>query len=114
MNLDRTRQLIREDIDRDNPRESLVHILESVLELLSLPDNDFLWSSWNDEHEAKQEIVELIATLGNGALPERAMVSWLFVPTGPLQEVSLGSGWGDVFISVSAKYDEVEALLWEE
>ncbi|WP_220815205.1 hypothetical protein [Pseudomonas paralcaligenes] len=114
MNLDRTRQLLREGIDRDNPQKSLLHILESVLELLSLPDNDFLWSSWKDEHEAKRDIVELVTTLRTGALPERAMVSWLFVPTGPLQEVSLGSGWGDAFISVSAKYDEVEALLWEE
>ncbi|MDG9930056.1 MULTISPECIES: hypothetical protein [unclassified Pseudomonas] len=114
MNLNRTRQLLREDIDRDNPLESLVHLLESVLELLSLPDNDFLWSFWKDEDEAKRDIVELIGTLRNGALPEKVKVSGLFVPTGPLQEVSLGSGWGDAFIAVAAKYDEVEALLWRQ
>ncbi len=112
MNLDRAKQLIHEGIDRDNPTESLIHVLESAIELISIPDNDFCWSSWSSEQEAKQEIQNLISIVKNGALPDRVKISVLFAPTGPLQEVSLSSGWAEAFLKVAEKYDEVEALLW--
>lgn len=57
MKLDRARQLINEGIDRNNPMGSLIHILESAIELVSLPDNDFCWSYWENGEEAKQEIL---------------------------------------------------------
>lgn len=112
MNLDRAKQLIHEGIDRDNPTESLIHVLESAIELISIPGNDFCWSSWKNEQEAKQEIQNLISIVRNGALPDRVKISVLFAPTGPLQEVSLSSGWAEAFLKVAEKYDEVEALLW--
>ncbi|WP_205836363.1 hypothetical protein [Iodobacter violaceini] len=94
--------------------ESLIHVLESAIELISIPDNDFLWSSWSNEHEAKQDIIDLISIIKNGALPERVKIAVLFAPTGPLQEVSLCSGWSEAFLNVADKYDEVEALLWRD
>lgn len=112
MNIDRAKQLIHEGIDRDNPTESLIHVLESAIELISIPDNDFCWSSWSSEQEAKKEIQSLISIVKNGALPEKVKISVLFAPTGPLQEVSLSSGWAEAFLKVAEKYDEVEALLW--
>ena len=112
MNLDRAKQLIHEGIDRDNPTASLIHVLESAIELISIPDNDFCWSSWSSEQEAKQEMESLISIVKNGALPDRVKISFLFAPTGPLQEVSLSSGWAEAFLKVAEKYDEVEALLW--
>lgn len=112
MNLHRTKQLIHEGIDRDNPTESLIHVLESAIELISIPENDFCWSSWSSEQEAKQEIQSLIFIVKNEALPDRMKISVLFAPTGPLQEVSLSSGWAEAFLKVAEKYDEVEALLW--
>lgn len=113
MNLNRTKQLLHEGIDSDHPTDSLIHILEASIELISLPDNDFSWSYWMDEAEARDEITRLIDTLKNGSLPPRLNVAVLFTPTGPLQEVSLSSGWGETFLKVAGKYDEVEALLWQ-
>ena len=54
----------------------------------------------------------MINRLNAGALPEKMSVSLLFAPTGPLQEVSLSSGWGEAFLRVASRYEEVEALLW--
>jgi hypothetical protein len=54
----------------------------------------------------------LVSTLKSGVLPERLKFAVLFAPTGPLQEVSLSSGWAKTFLKVADKYDEVEALLW--
>jgi hypothetical protein len=112
MNLDRARQLIHGELNQDFPIESLIHVLEAAIELISLPDNDFCWSSWEDEEQAKRELLGLVSTLKTGVLPERLKFAVLFAPTGPLQEVSLSSGWAEPFLKVAEKYDEVEALLW--
>lgn len=112
MSLDRVKKLINEGVDRDNPAKSLIHVLESAIELVSIPGNDFCLSYWDDEQEAKQEILGLIATIKNGVLPDRVKIAVLFAPTGPLQEVSLSSGWAEAFLNVAEKYDEIEALLW--
>ncbi|WP_439864590.1 hypothetical protein [Pseudomonas antarctica] len=112
MKLDRTKALIHRQINRDDPIESLIHVLEAAIELISLPDNDFCWSSWENEAHATSELVGLLSTLKSGGLPEKMSLAVLFAATGPLQEVSLSSGWADVFLKVADKYDEVEALLW--
>jgi hypothetical protein len=113
MNVEHTKQLIDVGINRDDPIASLVHVLESAIELVALPDNDFSWSYWEGSEEAIAEINSLIDCIKNGSLPERVNVSVLFAPTGPLQEVSLSSGWAEAFSKVAEKYDEVEKLLWE-
>ena len=112
MNLERTKSLIHEEINIESPVKALIHVLESTLELINLPDNDFCWSSWGNQEDAVKEVIGLIDILKNGGIPERIKVSVLFAPTGPLQEVSLSSGWAEAFIKVSEKYDQVEELLW--
>jgi hypothetical protein len=43
-----------------------------------------------------------IADLTQGVVPP---LSWVFAPTGPLQEVSLRSGWGAEFLAFAARFD---------
>ncbi|MET3116462.1 hypothetical protein AAKU64_000668 [Undibacterium sp. GrIS 1.8] len=112
MSLDRTKTLIHHGIHRENPIGSLIHVLKSAIELVAIPDNDFCWSSWKDREDAESEIQNLINIIENGHLPEKVKISVLFALTGPLQEVSLSSGWAETFLKVSDKYEEVEALLW--
>jgi hypothetical protein len=112
MKLERSRQLINDGIDRDNPMGSLIHVLESAIELVSLPDNEFCWSYWESGEEAKQEMLALIASVKNSVLPEKVKISVLFAPTGPLQEVSMSSGWADAYLKIAEKYDEVASILW--
>ena len=112
MELTRTRQLIHGGVDVSQPVDGLIHILESAVELVALPDNDFSWSSWTNEAEAKAELHAIISTLKSGGLPDRISVSVLFAPTGPLQEVSVSSGWGDPFLKVAERYDEIERYVW--
>lgn len=112
MDLERARKLIHEGIDHGFPVDGLILVLEAAIELISLPDNDFCWSRWDDAAQANGELLGMINMLNAGALPEKTSVSVLFAPTGPLQEVSLNSGWGEAFLRVASRYDEVEALLW--
>jgi len=113
MELHQTKQLLNGEVNRDDPLGYLSDVLMCAKELLSLPDNDFLWSWWESSNAAISEIELLINITQKGEIPEASSVKTLFAPTGPLQEVSLSSGWGDVFIRLAGKYDEVEHLLWQ-
>ncbi|MBV6823164.1 hypothetical protein [Pseudomonas sp. PD9R] len=105
-------RLLRGAAECDSAVESLILILEATVELVSTPGNDFCWSYWPDEFEAKAELQALIHSLKAGILPERLSVAVLFAPTGPLQEVSMSSGWAETYLKVAGKFDEVETLLW--
>ena len=109
--LDRTKQLLSEP-DAADARVLLAHVLLSAVELLSLPDNDFAWSGWADRPAAVGEVQALLAVVEAGGLPERTSISVLFAPTGPIQEVSVSSGWGDTFLRVAECYDRAERRLW--
>lgn len=37
-------------------------------------------------------------------------MSFFFIPTGPLQEVSISSGWGDEFCALADRFDAAMAL----
>ncbi|MCP4363479.1 MAG: hypothetical protein GY796_36220 [Chloroflexi bacterium] len=112
MKLEQTKKLIHGKINHKDPLGCLILVLKSAIELLALPDNVFCWSSWEDNEEATNEIMALIDIIKDGNLPDIDNVSVLFSPTGPIQEISLSSGWGKIFLKVAKKYDEVKKLLW--
>src|SRR4051794_7524876 len=105
--LERTDQLLNGP-DPEDPRLLLAAVLRSTHELLSLPENDFAWSSWPDRSTAVAEIEALLSAVEAGRLPERLDVSVLFAVTGPIQEVSLSSGWAHIFMKVAERYDRAE------
>jgi hypothetical protein len=80
----------------------LLAVMMEMRRLVALPDNDFAWSAWRDQHAALADMDRYIADLTQGVVPP---LSWLFAPTGPLQEVSLRSGWGAEFLAFAARFD---------
>jgi len=94
--------------------EVLVRILEPSIELVETTDNDFSWTSWENTKEAVKEINQLMRMVKSGRLPSRKKVGILFAPTGPLQELSISSSWGDLFLTMAEKYDQVAPLVWKK
>lgn len=92
----------------DAVEQELAEVLEAAKELLSIPENDFSWSSWECAADAVRELDGQIAAIRAGERPPRSEIGVLFTPTGPIQEVSLCSGWGDKFISLAARFDAAE------
>ena len=88
--------------------QGLIAVMRDARDLLARPDNDFAWSSWEDREAALAEVDEHIATLERGSVPD---LSVLFLPTGPIQEVSLSSGWGSEFLSLAERFDREIAKL---
>jgi hypothetical protein len=92
----------------DSSRRELSDVLREARALLALPGNCFDWSSWADADAALHEIDAVIATLDANRLPSRRVVRVLFAPTGPIQEVSISSGWADEFLALSDRFDRAE------
>jgi hypothetical protein len=86
----------------------LLDVLIATRELLARPENDFAWSSWMDCAAALQEMDDVIANVRTEHVDKRTL-DVLFAPTGPIQEVSLGSGWGDEFLAIAERYDNAIA-----
>lgn len=89
----------------DEARRELLDVLRETRSLLARPDNNFDWSGWNDAGAALRMVDRLVAIVESGRLPSRWMVSILFAPTGPIQEVSISSGWGDEFLTLASRCD---------
>lgn len=87
----------------------LLSVLEEARGLLAAADNDFSWSSWRDRNAALDEIDTILSELRSGILPSALTLNVLFAPTGPLQAVSLSSGWGDEFIALAERFDDAMA-----
>ena len=84
--------------------DSLLDVMLEARRLVALPDNDFTWSSFIDQEAALDEIDGCIANLRAGDTTTGGMAI-LFVPTGPLQELALSSGWGDEFCALADRFD---------
>jgi hypothetical protein len=88
--------------------QKLIAILKETRILIARDGNDFSWSSWIDQEHAFSEIDSVIASLENGLVPE---IGVLFAPTGPIQELSLSSGWGDEFLELAERFDKEYAIV---
>jgi hypothetical protein len=84
--------------------DSLIDVMLEARRLVALPDNDFSYSSFLDQEAALEEIDAFIAGLRAGDTKTGGM-SVLFLPTGPMQEVSLSGGWGDEFVALADRFD---------
>ena len=84
---------------------ALLDVFHRARDLVARPGNDFAWSSWRDGDHALEEIDAIILRLQRGEIPARQAMSILFAPTGPMQELSLSSGWGNRFLGLAEEFD---------
>jgi hypothetical protein len=85
-------------------RDALLQVLRDTRALLARPENTFDWSSWEDREAALTEIDAVTACVSSGAEPDLQLGA-LFAPTGPIQEVSLSSGWAEAFLTLAERLD---------
>jgi len=83
----------------------LIAVLNQARQLLALAENDFAWSSWENAAAALAEVDRLVSDLERDILPDKLTLEVLFVPTGPIQELSLSSGWAKLFLELAERFD---------
>ena len=84
---------------------ALLDVFQRARDLVARPENDFAWSSWRDAKDALEEIDAILARLQRGEIPALPEMSVLFAPTGPMQELSLSSGWGNRFLGLAEEFE---------
>ncbi len=98
----------------DAKYDGLLRVLLQARAYLALEDNDFTWSSWEDQDAATAEIDELIRLLRQDILPATVELEVLFTVAGPIQEVSLSSGWSKQFLTIATEFDKAMGELSHE
>ena len=88
-------------------KQILLDVLQSAKELISRQGNDFSWSGWDNAAEALAEIQGIEEQIANNDFSCLRTVNVLFLPTGPMQELSISSGWADEFLGLAERFDEV-------
>jgi hypothetical protein len=87
---------------------SLAIVLRRIADLLSRDDADTSWSGYETD-ELRSEIQRLLGKTESAELlaeADKACLRVLFLPTGPLQETSLSSGWGREFLELALRIDQ--------
>ena len=83
--------------------DKLISVIRETRKYLAREGNDYSWSSWEDREHALAEIDSILTQLENGSVPA---IEILFAPTGPIQEVSISSGWSRVYLELARRFDE--------
>lgn len=91
----------------------LIAIMNQIRERLVDPNADFSRSSWADSEHALAEVDIVLNSLSAGDVPS-ALLTVLFAPTGPIQEVAIDSGWGDAFLRIAEKFDSAISATQSE
>ena len=84
----------------------LILIIDEVQVLVNRTGNNFDWSSWNDSAHASTELDSIRKLICSDTELSLSKMNGIFLPSGPLQELSLSSGWGDEFVALANRYDE--------
>jgi hypothetical protein len=89
-----------------------VRILGKIIEKLSLPDCDVVWSHYESQTDAIVDIQDHIDRLKNGDYSRYQDLKLLFAPTGSLQEISLSNDWADEFLELAKQFNRaVEGMF---
>ena len=91
---------------KDSSQE-LIAIFDDVLSYIRRPGVDLVWSHWDNVDEAIKELENHKSRFLKNDFTKLDEASFLFAPTGSLQEVSLSNGWGDEFIQLAIKMDKL-------
>lgn len=75
--------------------------INRLIELLSCPDIDVTWSSYDNAEQIINELKKVGKGIFDGDIRSINKMKSLLGPTGSLQEISISSGWGNEFIEIA-------------
>lgn len=93
---------------------AVVDALELIKEKLKSSKTNLLHSSFNTKEDIISELNNHILKLQNENFSNIEKLIILFAPTSDLQEISIDSGWGQLFLTISKKFDSAVKDLIEE
>lgn len=96
----------------DAESADLLRILDKILHIVTTFEQDVTWNTgWQTQADMITELREHATRLRTGDLSGVRELRFLFAPTGPLQEVSISSGWGEAFLVLAEQFDHAYAAI---
>lgn len=90
---------------------ALADVIEDVLWLLEAHDQDVTWTAtWDTAEEMIADLRDHLSKVRLGDFSRLDQLKFLFLPTGPLQEVSVSSGWAEEYLTLAARCGRAVAL----
>ncbi|MHA2280703.1 MAG: hypothetical protein ACXAC5_07615 [Promethearchaeota archaeon] len=108
---------MRENYENINSNEKIVNIikiLEKILDIVKNTETDLTWSRFNTVDELIDELLDHVKRLMRRDFSKLDSLILLFAPTASLQDISVSSGWGSLFISISETLDKAIEELKRE
>ncbi len=90
---------------RDAQYRNLARLLAEVRSIVTLPDTDVAWSRFSTVDDLLNYLEVCTARLTAQDTSVLHELELFFGPTGALQEISLSSGWGEEFLTLSNRFD---------
>lgn len=87
--------------------DEVVTVLADVLKIVESENQDVTWAGawWDEPRDMVSDLRNHLARLRKGDTSRMAELRLLFLPTGPLQEVSISSGWSTRYLKLAAQFD---------
>ncbi|MFH8370655.1 hypothetical protein [Streptomyces sp. NPDC018031] len=90
--------------------KALAQVLDDLVGIVTASEQDTTWTGrWDTGDEMVGELRDHAERLRRGDTSGLGELEFLFLPTGPLQEVSVSSGWGDRFLVLAGRFDRAQA-----
>ena len=99
------------NIDPKDVNEILIDLLDNIKEIIRTRDTDMLWSIFETKEDFLKELDNHIQKFQNNDFSSIEQLIGLFLPTGDLQEIALSSGWGEEYLAISKKFDDLIQLI---
>jgi hypothetical protein len=85
-------------------------VLADVLRIVETEPQDVGWASaWDEAGDMVSDLRDHLSRLQRGDTSRMPELNALFLPTGPLQEVSISSGWGSRYLDLADRFDATSA-----
>lgn len=85
----------------------LIDLLLDVRNLINSPKTDITWSKYNSVEEIWLELDRFKKRINQHDESVFSELEILFAPTGSLQEISIDNGWGNKFVELSSRFNDI-------
>jgi hypothetical protein len=97
-------------MDKQLLMSELISLVEKVKARIT-DDSDMVWTHYMHPSELRAELDAYISDFKQGHIQYLKRLHALFLPTATLQEHSLSNNWAEEYISLSAQFDSLYAVL---
>jgi hypothetical protein len=88
----------------------IVEILNTIKQTISA-DTDIVWTRFDSVGELVDTLNKYIKRVEESDSKVFHDLKYEFAPTGSLQELSISNGWGEEFLHIADRYDEIYSQL---